>query len=999
MNKLFLLDGFALIFRAYYAFIRRPMVNSKGVDMSAVFGFTKALIDIILKEKPTHLAVGLDPGGKTFRHEIFPQYKANREETPEVIRNSIPMIRKILDAFQIPICMVEGYEADDVLGTVAKEAERKGIDVMLVTSDKDFGQLVSPHIWQYKPGRSGDEWELLGVQEICEKYSIDHPEQVIDILAIQGDVSDNVPGVPGIGEVGAKKLISVYKSVENVVAHLDELPEKQRRSIAENEAQLKQAKKLITINTSVPFSWSVDEFRVAAPDLQEVEALFREYEFYSLRQAIPVLKNLFCVQMRGRSVEKVQSTLENVQGSDERIQSAGESVHVLGRVSEAALDFGSVTDAAPDFDRLSEAALDFGGVTEAAPDFSRVSEAAPDFNRVSEAALDFGRVTDAAPDFGRVSEAALDFGRVTEAAPDFNRVYSSLSIVPLFSPNASGQDELRALAICIDHHQAHWLPCPTAEQRQRTLQQLKPLLESPQTALIGYMLKPLLRLFFQNNIAVHGDLWDIELMHYLLNPERSHNIEVLSRSLIHIDFPQAEALVPKQASLFDPVEERAAFSDGEKEVLCVAACASMKLYPILLKQLQEENMEMLYREIEMPLASILALMELEGITLDIPRLKRYGAECKGELNALSDQIRSLCNEPHLNISSPKQLGVVLFEKLQLDPQAKRTPGKQYATDEETLHTIADKHPIVPLILDYRSISKLLSTYIDPLPSIVNPATGRIHTTFNQALTATGRLSSQKPNMQNIPIREERGKELRRVFTPRSPDYLLLSADYSQIELRIMAHLSQDPHFIEAFRNGEDIHLATAAKIYHCPLEEVTREQRNRAKTANFGIIYGISSFGLSQRLHIPRAESKALIEEYFRTYVKVKEYIETQIERAGKEGFVSTLFHRRRYLPDIHARNGAIRSLAERNAVNAPIQGSAADIIKIAMVRITHKMAQKKLRSRMILQVHDELVFDMYKLEKDELTEIVQTEMEQSVSLDVPLIAECGVGEHWLAAH
>ncbi|MCL2726938.1 MAG: DNA polymerase I [Bacteroidales bacterium] len=896
MDKFFLLDGYALIYRAYYAFMRRPMVNSKGVDMSALFGFTKTLIDIIIKEKPTHLAVGLDPGGKTFRHQSYPQYKANREETPQVIKASLPMIRKVLDAFHIPIYLVDGYEADDVLGTVAKEAEKEGYPVWLVTSDKDYGQLISPNIKQYKPGRSGDEWELLGVKEICEKYQIDHPEQIIDILAIQGDASDNVPGVPGIGEVGAKKLISKYKSVENLLAHVDELPEKQRLGIKENVAQLKQAKELVTIHTSVPIAWRETDFKVYAPDLKEVEALFREYEFTSLRQSIPTLKLLFCPQ---------------------------------------------ATDEEPVEER-----------------------------------------EDAPPPY-----------TIVEAWPDVNKPYPLISIAPLLNEEGG----IKALAICVEPNRVHWLPCTGKQQQQQALQLLRPWMESPQTALVGHALKPLLRLFFQNGMGVAGDVWDIELMHYLLNPERSHKIELLSISYLQFSYPQTEATPVRQVSLFDPIDE--APSAGDQAHLCAGAYSSMMLYPILWQQLQSEKMESLYKEVEMPLVSILSQMEIEGIALDIPRLKKYGAECMKELLALSNEIRSLCDEPQLNISSPKQLGIVLFEKLKLDPQARLTPGKQYATDEETLLSLSHKHPVIQLILEYRSVSKLLSTYIEPLPGLVHPADGRIHTTFNQALTATGRLSSQKPNMQNIPIREERGRELRRVFIPRNSEHLLLSADYSQIELRVMAHLSQDDSFIEAFRNGEDIHLATAAKIFHCPVEEVTKEQRNRAKTANFGIIYGISSFGLSQRLHIPRAESKALIDEYFKTYPKVQKYIQNQIESAKELGYVSTLLNRRRYLPDILSKNAALRSLSERNAVNAPIQGSAADIIKIAMVRIADKIARKKLRSRMVLQVHDELVFDLFRPEKEEMIHLVKTEMEQCVLLSVPLIADCGVGEHWLEAH
>ena len=888
MNRLFLLDGYALIYRAYYAFIRRPMTNSRGVDMSALFGFTKTLVDLILKEKPTHIAVGLDPGGKTFRHEKYPLYKANREETPEVIKASIPMIRQILEAFHIPIYMAAGYEADDVLGTVAKEAEKEGFQIWMVTSDKDYGQLVSPNIFQYRPGRSGDEWELLGVKEICDKYTIERPEQVVDVLAIQGDASDNVPGVPGIGEMGAKKLISKYKSVENLLQHLDELPEKQQNAIRDHAGQLAQSKDLVTICTSVPIAWNSQDIQVNAPDLIHVEELFKEYEFNSLRQAIPALHDLFCPH----------TSLSHADNSPQSVP------------------YTIVEDAFPESEQ-------------------------------------------------------------------------ELSIAPLFA------DKLLALALCTKESQVYWLPCASGGELKR----LKPFLESPHTVLTGHALKPLLHLFMNEGIEVRGTIWDTEMMHYLLNPERSHKIGMLSKGFLHFDIPEEGEKQAKQTSLFEPVEEKEEISPTQKAACCAAAYASMAICPMLLQQIRDNHIYPLYADIEMPLISILAQMEREGIKLDIPRLKKYGTECMQELSALSEQIRRMCQEPQLNISSPKQLGIVLFEKLHLDPQAKRTPGKQYATDEETLLSLSDRHPVIPLILEYRSLSKLLSTYIDPLPSMVNRATGRIHTTFNQALTATGRLSSQKPNMQNIPIREERGRELRRVFTPRSNDYLLLSADYSQIELRIMAHLSQDPHFIDAFQRGEDIHLATAAKIFHCTPQEVTKEQRNRAKTANFGIIYGISSFGLSQRLHIPRAESKALIETYFKNYPKVMEYIQNQISSAKELGYVSTLLHRRRYLPDIHAKNVALRNLAERNAVNAPIQGSAADIIKIAMVRIAQKIGQQKWRSRMILQVHDELVFDLYKPEKEEFTHMVKTEMEQCIPLSVPLIADCGTGEHWLEAH
>ncbi|MCL1973776.1 MAG: DNA polymerase I [Bacteroidetes bacterium] len=881
MKKLFLLDGHALMYRAYYAFIRRPMINTKGLDMSAVFGFTKMLIDLMAKEQPTHLAVGFDPGGKTFRHLNYAPYKANRPEPPEAIKTALPMIRRLLEAYRIPIYMVAGFEADDVLGTLAKEAEAKDFEVYMVTPDKDYGQLVSPHIFQYKPGRSGEEWELWGEEEVCTRYQIERPEQVIDILAIQGDVSDNVPGVPGIGEVGAKKLISTYKSVENLLAHLSELPEKQRHSIEENLEQLKLSKELVTICTAVPITWEETDFEVQTPDFEKLKGLFREYEFNSLR---------------------------------------------LGTAPPR--------------------------------------------------------------------PAAITFNIIEDELP---QTADLCAVIPLFTPDSDAPESLKALAVCTKEQEVHWLNCSTERMRQKYLRGFALWSTSPNNTLIGHSLKPLLKLFLREGIVPQCLIHDIELMHYLLNPERSHQLQTLAQSYLNIDFPQEEEPKPRQASLFEPLEET--WSPSQKVRHCSAASAAFLLHPLLVQQLRDQELASLYTTMEMPLTVVLAQMELEGIKLDIPRIKAYGAQCSAELTDLAHHIRTLCGEPQLNISSPKQLGIVLFEKLQLDAHAKRTAGKQYATDEETLLALSDRHPIIPLILEYRSVSKLLTTYIEPLPTLANPVDGRIHTTFTQALTATGRLSSQKPNLQNIPIREERGRELRRVFVPRSEEYLLLAADYSQIELRVMAHLSKDPSFIQDFKSGADIHLATAAKIFHCLPEEVTKEQRNRAKTANFGIIYGISAFGLSQRLRITRAEAKALIEEYFKTYPQVKTYIENQIESAKSKGYVTTLFGRRRYLPDIHSKNGVVRGLAERNAVNAPIQGSAADMIKIAMTSIAQRIANQKLRSRMILQVHDELVFDMYQPEKETLMEIVKNEMEQSARLDVPIIADCGIGAHWLAAH
>ncbi|MCL2502618.1 MAG: DNA polymerase, partial [Bacteroidales bacterium] len=624
MKKLFLLDGHALMYRAYYAFIRRPMINSKGQDMSAVFGFTKTLIDLLLKEKPSHLAVGFDPGGKTFRHQNYALYKANRQETPEVIKSALPMIRHILEAFNIPVCMVEGFEADDVLGTIAKAAQEKQFEVYMVTPDKDYGQLVSPHIFQYKPGRGGDEWELWGEKDICAKYNIDKPEQIIDILAIQGDASDNVPGVPGIGEIGAKKLIAAYKSVENLLAHLAELPEKQRQSIEDNLRQLTLSKEFVTICTSVPFFWEEDDFKVQNPKLKELEALFKEYEFHSLRPVIPALYRFFDPNFTPSDIEQAEE----------------EKGQLLAPIV------------------------------------------------------------------------------VEDELPEAAALYA---MVPLFAQDSDTPESLMALAVCSRNQQVYWLNCSTETLRQKYVRHFGSWLESPSNTLTGHNLKPLLRLFIREGIEPQCLVHDIELMHYLLNPERSHQLNTLTQRFLNMELPQEDRQKAKQASLFEPIAEEV--SEEQKARHCAAALASFSLQPLLLQQLREQEMEQLYTSVEMPLISTLARMELEGIKLDIPRIKAYGAQCAADLAALTHQIRELCGEPQLNISSPKQLGIVLFEKLQLDAQAKRTAGKQYATDEETLLAISDRHPVIPLILEYRYISKLLGTYIEPLPALVNPQDG------------------------------------------------------------------------------------------------------------------------------------------------------------------------------------------------------------------------------------------------------------------------------------
>ncbi len=888
-NRIFMIDGHALVYRAYYAFINRPVSNSKGVDTGTIFGFCKSLFDLLLKERPSHLFVAFDPGGKNFRHTMYPVYKANRPPTPQVIKDSIPVIQQILTACGIPIIIMQAVEADDVIGTLSKRAEEDGFEVYMVTPDKDYGQLVTPNVKMYKPHSQGEGWDILDVNDICRRYEIHEPKQVIDILAIWGDSSDNVPGVRGVGEVGAKKLVGQFGSVENILEHLNLLSVKMRERFTEGREQLLLSKDLVTIRTSLDLPWNPEDCRVQCANLDALKELFKEYEFQSLMRMLPRLEELFKC-----------------------------------------------------------------GTPAACPLYP---EEAPVFAPITR----FTEITDVSvPD--AVAAAAHRTGTM------------GLSYLPSHN----------LLAVKVEDSLYSGVPTVW-----------KSLLEDSQISKCGFNLKDLILILFKQQITLKGPLWDAALMHYLLNPERGHTPEALAFQYLNYMAPGADR---KEPSLFDSEAQATA------PTLLTAllphfeeARISLRLRPVLQKCLEQEGMEKLYLQVEMPLMEVLARMEQEGIRVDLDLLKAYGDLLRAEAKQIEQQVRDYATDPALNVSSPKQLGVILFDKLQIDKN--RKGKKAYSTDEETLTELIDKHPIVPLILEFRSLKKLLGTYIDPFPEWVNPQTGRVHTTYNQTVTATGRLSSQKPNLQNIPIREERGRELRKAFVARNSDYILFSADYSQIELRLMAHMSGDNHFIEAFNKGQDIHAATAAKIFKCAPEEVTPQQRSRAKTANFGILYGISAFGLASRLRISRAESKQLIEDYYAGYPKVKAYLDHIIEQARTQGYVETLFHRKRYAPDINSSNATVRALAERNAINAPIQGTAADIIKIAMVRIQEDITRLGLRSRMLLQVHDELVFDVYLPEKEQLKQLVIDRMEHAVSLSVPLTVGAAFGNNWLEAH
>ena len=885
-NRLFLIDGHALVFKMYYAFLRHPMINSKGEDMSILFGFTKYILELIEKEKPTHLAVAFDPPGGTFRNEMYPEYKGTRDETPQLIIDALEPLCGLCKAMGFPVLMIKGFEADDVIGSMAKRAEKEGFEVYMVTPDKDYGQLISPGIFQYKPGKSGSESEIIDQSKVCAKYGIQRPEQVIEILTICGDTSDNVPGVKGIGEVGAGKLIARYDTVENIYRHLDELTPRQREAFENAKGHIGLSHALVTIKTDIQIDIDTREMELSKGYAPEAADLFEKYEFGSLK----------------KHLGNVQPTV--VQETD--------------RLNITESSVGTVIKAAKSQKKcviLAESAQ--GGI------FSPVS-------------------------------------RVTVSV-------------------ASGSDMKDCLAA------------------EGTAEDFRSIIEDPDITKFGYDLKFQRNLLRHNGYRLEGKFMDIELMHYLVNPEKSHKIDILTRSYLNVNL---EDSMPEKEeaslSLFDEVQDDKVSGNRYPE-----AAATLLLGDAIEKELKEMELTDLYDSIEEPLVKVLSDMEMEGVKIDLIQLRRYAAGLSTEMNGIQERVREMAQEPDLNILSPKQIGVLLFEKLKLDPKIKPKSGVRYSypTDEDTLNTLADRHPIINEILEYRGVKKLLSTYIEPFPNYISPATGKIHTTFNQALTATGRLSSSKPNLQNIPIRTERGKEIRKAFIPSRPDGVIVSADYSQIELRIMAHLSCDTHLIEAFRKGQDVHATTAARIFGIPLEEVTADQRRIAKTANFGIMYGISSFGLAQRLHIPRGEAKKIIEDYFASFPAISSFIEDTLTSARETGYVETIFGRRRYLPDINSKNGTVRSLAERTAVNAPIQGTSADIIKMAMINVDRRIRKEGLKSRMVLQIHDELVFDAVADEVSILEGIVKEEMENVTGLSVPLTVECNHGNNWLEAH
>ena len=921
-KTLLVLDAYALIYRAYFAFISRPIMTSKGQNTSAIFGFTKSLLDALKRFDPTHIAVAFDISGKTFRNDLYPEYKANRQETPEDIRSAVPIIKEIIRAMNITILEKQGYEADDVVGTLARRAEPLGFEVMMMTPDKDYGQLLTSKVIMVKPSRSGADIETVTAADICKKYGIENPMQFKDILALWGDASDNIPGVPGIGEKTAAKLISQYGSIEEIYKNIDQLSKGQQEKLLENREQLDLARVLVEIKLDVPVDIDFDKLARAQPNAEELKKLLEELEFRSLS------RDIFGEAQPQSKPKPIQTSLF---GDDDFPQAL--NVPSLKTIDDVKHDYRLV-----DTDKEIE-----------------------------------------------------ELVRMLSATNEF-----------CFDTETTGLEhhtsKLVGISFSVEPHTAWYVPIPADDAKANAiLSRFKPVFENESIAKIGQNIKFDLLMLKYYGIELRGKLNDTMLAHYLLEPDMRHNLNILSENILGYKPIDIEELIGKkgirQLSMRNIDPQKAAVYAGEDSDL------ALQLKIILWEKLEKENLTKLYYTIEEPLIKVLAKIEYAGVTINTQALNDYAVELNKELLKLDQDIKEMAGMPDLNVSSPKQLGEALFERMKIATDAKRTKTKQYSTGEEELAKYADKHPIVPKILDFRSVKKLLSTYVEVLPTLVNKKTRRIHASFNQAVASTGRLSSNNPNLQNIPIREERGREIRKAFIPSDNDHIILSADYSQIELRLMAHVSQDPSMLEAFQNGEDIHAATASKIFKVALEDVTRDQRNSAKTANFGMIYGISAFGLSQRLSISRTEAKELIDGYFDTYKGVKAYMDECVKLAREKGYVETIYGRKRYLPDINSNNQTVRGLAERNAINAPIQGSAADVIKAAMIAINKQMNEKGLKSQMIIQVHDELNFDVYKPELDTMKAIVKDCMENVIKLSVPLEVDMGVGQNWLEAH
>ena len=958
MKKLFLVDAYALIFKYYYAFLGRPMRNRAGMNTSVVFGFVKFLRDIQKRERPDLLGVAFDPKGGSFRRDIFPEYKANRSETPEDILLSVPYVKRVLEAMCIPILEVEGYEADDVIGTLSQKGVEAGYDVYMVTPDKDYGQLVRDHCRIYKQRGAEGSIEIVGREAIREKYGIDDPQLVRDILALWGDASDNIPGVPGIGEKSACKLVQEWGTVENILDNVSKIKGKQGEKIAEWADNLRLAKRLTTICLDVPIPFREEDLTVCEPHIDELRGVFAELDFKAFMNDLANLAPPEALPEGPR--QEAQTQLAEMA----RAKSAAAKKAALAGQGNL---FGDPVVQMPEVREVPVAELQ----AEAdAMQLATAQNTPHEYTLVESAA----QLREVVAEVGRYEEFCFD--TETTGFDIFN-------------------DRIVGLSLAVEPFKAWYVPFKE-ENTPEYAEIVRPLFEDERIAKIGQNIKFDLMVLRRLGIEIRGRKYDTMILHYLLDPESRHNMNALSERYLNYKPIEIETLIGKGSKqlTMDLVNV-----ERVKEYAAEDADVTLRLKQVLYPQVEEIGLQHLYFEVEEPMIAVLADIEMAGVRIDTGALAVYAVELNRKLGELEAAIRTEAGEPNLNINSARQLGEVLFAKMRIAEKPKMTRTKQFCTDEDYLQSFARKHRIVDLILEYRGVKKLLSTYVEALPQLVNRTTGRIHTSFNQAVTATGRLSSTNPNLQNIPVRDDMGRRIRKAFIPSDDDHLLLSADYSQVELRLMAHLSGDESLISAFEHGEDIHTATAAKLFNKPLGEVTPEERRRAKTANFGIIYGISAFGLSQRLEIPRKEAKEIIDGYFASYPGVKKYMDNVVEKAKEEGFVSTIFGRRRYLNDIASHNAIARGLAERNAVNAPIQGSAADIMKIAMINVHRRFAAEGIRSRVILQVHDELVVDMLRSEQERVTKIVTECMESAAQLKVRLIADAGIGGNWLEAH
>ena len=921
MDKLFLLDAYALIYRSYYAFIKNPRINSKGLNTSAIVGFVNTLYEVLTKEHPTHLGVAFDPHGPTFRSEVYPAYKAQREATPEDIKKAVPIIKDLLKAWNIPILQVDGYEADDVIGTLATKAGQEGVQTYMLTPDKDYGQLVTNNVFIFRP-RHGGGYETMGPEEVKAKYTIPSTEAVIDLLALMGDSADNFPGCPGVGEKTAVKLINEFGTIENLISKTDELKGALKTKIESHIEDIKMSKFLATIKTDVPIELGLDELKISEPNQEELGKLMDELEFKSLKS-------------------KILKKSENIQKP------------VNGQLDLFA-DFAPEGSKEPEYSNLET-----------------LKTVVHDYQLI-ENEDDLLKLRDL---FLTKEILSLDTETTSTNAIDA---------------------ELVGLSFAVEEHQAFYVPIPeNREEAQKRVEIFRSVYENEKILKIGQNLKYDLEVLRNYDIELKGKMWDTMIAHYLIQPELRHNMDYMAEIYLNYQTIHIDELIGAKGK-----NQRSMRELDPKEVYEYAAedaDITLQLKNKLEPELKKQGAEKLFYEIEMPLMPVLAEMEMTGVCLDTDSLAETSKQLTQRMLDIEQRIYELAGE-HFNIASPKQVGDILFDKLKIIDKAKKTKKGQYVTSEEVLQQLRHKHEIVGLILDHRGLKKLLGTYIEALPKLINPRTGHIHTSFNQTITATGRLSSSDPNLQNIPIRGEDGKEIRKAFIPE-PGCLFFSADYSQIELRVMAHLSQDPQMIEVFREGKDLHAATAANIYKKPIEEVTRDERTKSKRANFGIIYGITVFGLAERLDIPRDEAKMLIDGYFDTFPQVHDYMEKSKEVARQQGYVTTLFGRRRYLPDINSANSVVRGFAERNAINAPIQGTAADIIKVAMIHIFQRFKTEGIKSKMILQVHDELNFSVYPDEKEKVEHIVLEEMQNAYQMAVPLVADSGFGENWLEAH